>query len=427
MITNCEKIFNRKNKLIFSAASDKSKQEIMNSIKELKMEEIQLKIFLLGDKYQLPPVKEPKSKSFDIPHIGIELMHVWRTENEDMNQINAFCRHAIEADYSVQKLLLKFLKTFKHSNYIKFLKSKEQFKNEYIQILENNNIESSENEQNECCIICRKNKTVDDYNLSIQKKIRENKRLSRREIEFKYILKGETFQFDQTFYNEGIRYFQFERYVCTNVIKEEYRIFNLNLKGYLYYFMDKAKYVSFFCCDKQSAKKLKVVSTRIEDVFKKWNELINDTLKEIKKIRNEANECDEITLFENVSDDIHHDIIEICEEYNITKPEYVCNFPATRNSLESYLKTFKKKIWKEEQYVSAKISHGHAITSYKCQGETLNHVFVDLDDIISSIWNRSECLRHIYTVISRAQNFVTIHTKTKSIKSQKTKPIVNFI
>lgn len=343
------------------------------------MELYPIKVIFLGDKAQLPPVREIESLIFkSVPKkykYYILLDEIMRTKSPEIKEVATIIRDWNKED-SLAKLLLPIhnrKKTFKlyhkNSDHIKST----WFKN-FISKLDSDNIP---------IILTWKNTTADLYNKIIRKFVHSNSSNNKKSL--------------------------------TNFVIGDYAMFNN-------FYVSPDDKSSFY-----TANMIKIIDIKKEDrTLFDWQTLLiedpktlidknlNILIKKLAKMKMNVNV--NILTVERVYSDISRItpgktyIVETIERSNIDQYQDIID--TVQEHIEVFYKKYKsethaKKLWdvyhKKFSDPYSKLSFGYALTCHKAQGSTFGSVYVDLDDI-SDNPDINEVQHCLYTAATRAGN-----------------------
>lgn len=333
-----------------------------------------LKMVCLGDRSQLPPIEKLKctdneddgeEKEYETcietlsPFFKDEFKYhtkmneVKRTSNSDIKELYEIFRHySLDEDTKKFKQKLSGFKNKNKNSNIKIVTSKNHF-TKHI-----NNQIAKENSY----VLCARNKTVNDYVISIKKKLFPNSEKPFNEGEKIYFTKY--FKFDNSKncncywgkpeWCKANHFYTSEEYIITSVCNKtksfygkEYNVYEFELDYQLH--------------DGEFLKVYKIIESELDD-FKKH---VKHEKAELKK------------LIPNMSKKM---ISDAWMRFNT-----------------------------EVSSMNAPFVSAYAITAYKAQGSTYNHIFIDAQDIEEC--RRSTFLKpkELYTSVTRGSKSICIY------------------
>jgi hypothetical protein len=428
------------NKMIMNNKIHNNKNNILQFIKNIR-----LKIILMGDRCQLPPIGNPLtiSESFKLPSDTslVRLTHLHRFENDSTKQLATICRKAVinsentRNSYQLLHHLIGNIKQIADEN-ITIVQRKKHF----IELYENLKDKKS------CYIITTRNKTAHYYNKVIQSHIRTVESCHPYKVDSKLFLPREKVMFIKTYTyydsNGLTRCFQGQPYtICSLDIDKTMTLFGNSIKTTRYTIIDgdNITYYVYQANDKELVERM--YSEKKEYVYTmyqanyKFGQLniyiyLSDLYRSIRRLCSYTNLNPATCLSElqklmkkndSVNDSVYYSKIFAktigCTDANLKL--YVKELIETRAINNPYIsidfETIKKfrnkissKLWSKKQKYLAQLKFAHAINSYQCQGDTMDSTFIDLNDIMSCSFSPKKTLHELYTVASRAEYKVTI-------------------
>lgn len=384
----------KNNKIVIIDECSMLNQEMCEQIKHWSTK-YKLKFVFVGDRMQLPPLNEVESKIFDFVNTTtynyyVQLETILRTKSENLMKfcklirdwnksvdINTFLLSIIR-DKPISRSDVKFFNR-KHPN---FTESKwfNLFKKKFTK-------------GSHPIIITWRNKTVDNYNLAIRKKIStglDKSKTSSNNLDM-CVEKNLTWCVDDhIIFNDYYLSPDDTSFYTSNIVKIiECDIIekDLNRWSKLLIPNPKSDEISFNTIVGKLAKRDQVFRVCkmlvVRTVCDANGEFVADLPHEIYTIDRTNEKYIELDKF----------IISIINYYrNTYKNEVLCS-----------------KLWNHyyENIVDifAKINYSYAITNHKAQGSTFTDVFVDARDIILNT-NNSEMHKALYTAVTRPSDSV---------------------
>jgi hypothetical protein len=429
------------------------------------------KIIFLGDKAQLPPVKESESHIFEladtkIPHS--KLSKIMRSGDQIINFVNSIRRLIDDPSHKVPFKKLATCMNDNDVSRITLFRNEEEWIQKYL----------DNNQQTDQIILCYTNRRVDLLNRKIRKslfKTDQNNYVSGEKIIFNntYRLSTNQFKYDssqmmkiKSSSSDSIQIRLFNRYDIINprfpiyaidtksvelkkklkipdYASDAYKIEN-NLSGfklpmtnchicYEYDYKKESKLVFGRCkhqyCEKcydywelkmlNSFCPLCVLSISDEKITVK-DDL--DLTRMISNLRNTSSENNKFKIWLIVLD--NNDLLYVV--HNEDKERYdntienlkkqlrdINNYIITRYTLKnSFWQKIIVQLWEFYYYYYidqfAQINYGNAITTHRSQGSTYKRVYVDLIDIIKCNDIKKEGFQCLYTAVTRASDNLEI-------------------
>jgi exodeoxyribonuclease-5 len=312
-----------------------------------------VRILLIGDNCQLPPVKEKNSVVFNIRLKRFKLDTIIRTKSKDITKIYNNYRISVENNTNVNEGDLI-------SNDFKYIKS---FKN----------IICNEFDVSNDKIISYSNDSVDKYNNLVRNIVFNNP-------EEKYVV------------NEKIIFGSYIK--CTNINNS----------------ILEAKY-RFYANDEATVNN--VTKIKINTTFLHNNE--NYYLKKLFPIETFEVYKLFLTLDTNIIVTVYKVIDKDIEKFNLYF-ENVYNKIKEFSKNKKIKRDYFSKLWDIfytiKNTINIPIKYSYALTVYKSQGSTFKKVFIDLEDIYDCVKDKEILNKTLYTSITRASDKIFYYKPT---------------
>lgn len=410
-------------KNLYMAANWENKAEICKSLK--KITKSQLKIILVGDTYQLPPVKSRKriSDAFSLPmkEYQIHLTKIWRSTDDDIKTVYDVTRKNVPTLRDWNTILAELQHIASTSETVSFVSSREEFIQHYI---DNNN----KHKGDKIVILGTRNHTITEYNDDIQIKMRPKEFYDEKSKTFKGVLEGENFWFTKTYYCRPEKIFQFQQFKMKSVKKNgEFELFGDFYGGHKCTFEHKDQRITIW----QTSEKTKDCINEVKkDISKQLEKIIDGgtrrkTIEDIAglteteaRLNATASEMSAVLAKHHLTMEIQSDkenstfvLVNNWVDWGEVKQKILSIKDYTFRGLIEIRTKINKIIWGKTQKYLASISFCHAMNSYKCQGETFDRVYIDWDDIMSCNFNDEKTARELYTVCSRSRKEIVFLSK----------------
>ena len=304
-----------------------------------------IKILLIGDECQLPPVNEETSVVFNIECKKFKLTEIVRTSSKEISNIYKIFRELVVNKENMNTVYDKC----NNCNNFKYITS---FKDELSNFDVNNDK-----------IIAYSNNSVDKYNGYIR---------------------------DLLFNNPKEKYVIGEKVIFGSSTK----IANINDS------VIEAKYM--YSSDEATIINVQKIYLNTNFIYKsdfkfKLNNFFLDENFEVYNLQLHVENGD----YMNVYKVQEHDIIHF-EEYFKNVFNKIKTFSKNKNVQKEDISKLWDIFYTIKNTINSPIKYSYALTIYKSQGSTFNKIFVDLEDINMCIKDKRILSKAIYTAITRA-------------------------
>ena len=313
-----------------------------------------VKILLIGDNCQLPPVKETTSIFNNFHCKKFRLTDIMRTQSHEISNIYQLFREIV-----LNNDKLSSIKSIKSGQDFKYINSV----NEYIS---NFDIENDK-------IISYSNESVDKYNQIIRNKLFDNP-------EEEYVI-GEKVIFGSTVKISNITTSLFDvKYVYSNDEATIMHIEKISINTIYTYYTD--------------------IKFNIENIFP---EKIFDVYKLYLRLEN-GEFLNVFRLEEHSKNDYEIYFKEIYEK--------ITAFSKNKNIQREYISKIWDIYYTVKNTINIPIKYSYALTVYKSQGSTFKKIFVDIEDICLCVKDNDILSKSIYTAVSRGSEKIYCYYPT---------------
>jgi hypothetical protein len=375
--------FSKYNLVIIDECSMLSNQ-IINDIDKYKK---LTKILYVGDPAQLPPVNHSESKIFNKNITKLQLETIVRTKNNAVQLLSQDHRKWI-FDFKKMPNLSNFLcdeiKAESSKNINKWL-------DKFVKIIKSK--KKKHKNANNSIILTWTNEKCNKYNQYIRKKIFNKENLNEYEVDEILIVNGHHKIEDITFRTS-------EKIKVVKVLETQIEF-------------DKFKEIKDSTLPKNVTK---LVDKFIIETNKLLENKFNIFSLDINKISDILDKIEPLPAY-NMSimktnekyDEIKKKFTEIIQNLEHETKHLISKFELNDMEKTNYLADISKKInafwrkWNSNVIDKiAQLNYGYAITCHKSQSATFEHIFIDIDDILSNK-NQLESLKCLYTAITRCE------------------------
>ncbi len=414
--------------------------EVSMLSKELTLQILRLhkkikgKFIFLGDKAQLPPVREPESHIFELAGTQIpqgNLQKIMRSGDQIINFVNSIRILIDNHEHKVPfKKLANDISSDDNVSRITLFRNEQDWIQKY---LENN----SETEQ---IILCYTNKKVDYINHKIRKilyKTEKNDYVAGEKIIFNnpYNLKNNVFKYHSSqmmkIKSSSMDYIEINEFNLSDILNSRFPIKNLDYNPESLYTLlisnpsinysierNNLNHIMKYGICELCNRPFCLFSIILDDYINIGNIKIKDDEKLTNMINSLRNNYKNkkykiwMILVDN------NDLIYVIHQDDKEKYEKdIENLKTNLRDLNTYITntySLKDHCWQkvvlqlwEFYYYNfidqfAKINYGNAITTHRSQGSTYKRVYVDLIDIIKCNDSRKEAYQCLYTAVTRA-------------------------
>jgi hypothetical protein len=314
-----------------------------------------VKILLIGDDCQLPPVKELSSIIFNVRCKRFKLKNIIRTQSKEITETYNLYRDAIINSKIIEELPSE-------GDDIKYIK-------DFGETIKNNfNVNNDK-------VISYSNTSVDKYNNLVRNIIFNNPKE-------KYVV-GE-----KVIFGSSLR--------CTNINGS-----NIETK-YQFYANDEAtvrtiekiKINTIFTHSSKTKYNLeKIFPEEIFDVYKLILEM-DDNLYTVYKVQEDSE-----ILFNDYFEDVFEKVKLLSKNKKLNR---------------LYISKLWNILYTVKNTIDIPIKYSYALTVYKSQGSTFDKVFIDMEDIHECVKNNDVLNKTIYTAVTRASKKIHCFKPTLS-------------
>lgn len=353
--------------------------DILNECKEQKNNSI--KIILMGDPAQLPPVNENKSNIFKLVK-GNLMKQVVRSDKDSIVGVCNNVRKWLFDEIPHPKLSAfagNGLYLYKNN----FLKKREKYKT-YTDYIKTNKWLKSFLNNSDGIILAWTNKRVNMYNQEIRK-IKFGKNLQRFEIGDKLILTDFYLASDSASEQKPLYTSQQIEILKINESIIQFKEMTINFSDML----DKVK---------NNTNIKHIANKTIDEINKKTNRsysvynliVKNDKQHTINVLKDDAIEKN--TMEKEFASEKINELIKYYKSFHKNQMNQIEKL-VIRDLWKNFNKTFNEPF--------AKVNYGFSTTVHKSQASSYNNVYVDVDDILNNPRTK-EGIRCVYTAQTRA-------------------------
>lgn len=365
--------------IVFIDECSMLEKKIVNDILEECKKNNEIKIILVGDPAQLPPVNEKISEIFKLKRNSLMKQVVRSGKNSIIGVCNNVRKWLFNElpNPNISEYAGNGLYLFKNN----YIKKKQKYKRFETYIRKNKWFQSFLNNP-DGIILAWTNKKVNLYNKEIRK-IKFGKNLQKFEIGDKLIL-GDFYLANCLDKKEQIPFYT----------SEQVQILNINKK-----IIEFDEMVIDF-------------PKRVNNIISPINNMINEINKNTGRkylVYILTIEKNNIKYTINVLTDSGNEKNNLDKEYASEKINDIINYYNNfhKNKINIVEKIIIRNLWKSfnKTFVEpfAKVNYGFSTTVHKSQASSYNNVYVDIDDILNNS-NTKEGIRCIYTAKTRAIN-----------------------
>lgn len=315
-----------------------------------------IKVLLIGDECQLPPVNEKKSIVFEKKYQTFRLTDIVRTKSCQITQIYNLYRNSIKT------------KKIPHVRHNISLLSK-QFKKNDFKYVKKFNLKKFKIKKDK--IISYSNKSVDNYNKLVRNTFFNNP--IEKFVTGEKLIIGSSIKLtglNNNFLKDKKYYYSNDEFTVKEVSKE-----TINMKLLM---TNQMSIKSFFPEEKFELYKLIVV-----DDFNKLSIIYNITNRESVKFKK---------YFENIY---------------INLKKYI----DTNKNNKKIITTLWDNYYIIKNTLNTPVKYSYALTVYKSQGSTFRKVFIDQENIQNCIKDTTVLNKTLYTAITRASHKIKCYKK----------------
>lgn len=317
-----------------------------------------IKILLIGDECQLPPVKEISSIVFNIRSRKFQLNEIVRTQSEEITKIYNLYRNAVINNTVVKELPeegkdFKYITSFEDS------------------IRNNFDVETDK-------LIAYSNDRVDKYNDTIRNIIFNNPTE-------KYVI-GEKIIFGSSVRNTN----------TNSSVTEVSNYFYANDEATVHG-ITKTTLNTNFTHNEEKFDLKKLFPEEVFDIYQ-LHLLINGSIKIVNKIHEDCR-----IGFEDYFENVYERIKALSKSISKNK-----------KTSRDYISKLWNIYYIVKYTIDIPIKYSYALTVYKSQGSTFKKIFIDMEDIHDCVKNNSVLNKTLYTAVTRASEKIYCYKPTIS-------------